>query len=219
MALYHAAVLRLIKPGANDPAINPIGAILHVDAGDAASLYYFFRDRSGGVESHFFVRKDGVVEQYRDTAVEADANLNGNSFWRNNVRYGYVSIETQGYGDGKWTPAQLVSIKALLLWLVETHGFPLQVCETPTDPGVGFHTLFGSPSEWTPVAKSCPGPARIEQFIDVLVPWMKANPASPILPMPGLRRRLRRRLRSAKNEAHKAWLRRILRIIALGPKG
>jgi hypothetical protein len=42
--------------------------------------------------------------------------------------------------------------------------------------GVGYHTLFGAPGAWTPVAKSCPGPKRKVQFHDWLVPWMKDQP-------------------------------------------
>lgn len=184
MALCPFAVKKLIKPGANDPAIKPIGAILHVDAGNAASLYEFFRDRSGGIESHFHIRKDGVIEQYRDTEFEADANYKANSFFEGGVRKGYVSIETQGLEAGQWTPEQVASIKRLLRWLNTRHGIPLRVCQSPTDPGVGYHTLFGAPSAWTPVAKSCPGPDRKVQFRRVLVPWMQRVTDQPVAPAP-----------------------------------
>jgi hypothetical protein len=220
MALYPKAVPRLINPGSNDPAIEVVGAILHVDAGNASSLYEYFRDRSGGIESHFHIRRDGVVEQYRNTGWEADANLNANSFWSDGRRNGYVSIETQGYGTGQWTPEQLESIKALLLWLSQTHGFPLRLCTSPYGGGVGFHTLFGAPSAWTPVAKSCPGPDRIKQFRDVLVPWFAeaSKPASEPLPLPEIRRRLRKRMHAAKSAERKAWLLRVIRLIRRGPK-
>jgi hypothetical protein len=164
MALYPVAKRLLIPPGSNDPRITPRVAILHVDAGNADSLYTYFRDRSGGIESHFFVKKDGTVEQYRDSDWQADANNLANDF--------AVSIETQGYGAGEWTPAQLDAIKALLLWLHQTHDIPLEPCSTWNGRGVGYHVMFGAPGPWTPVAKSCPGPDRIEQFRTVLVPWM-----------------------------------------------
>jgi hypothetical protein len=32
--------------------------------------------------------------------------------------------------------------------------------------------MWGAPSEWTPVSKTCPGKGRIAQFHDVLVPWL-----------------------------------------------
>ena len=155
---------KIIPPGANDPAITPRVAILHVDAGNAESLHTYFRDRSGGIESHFHVRRDGVIEQYRDIYHQADANHNANDF--------AVSIETQGYGEGEWTPAQIDSIKQLLTWLHRVADIPLRKVQRWDGSGVGYHVQFGAPGAWTPVAKSCPGRDRIRQFNNVLVPWM-----------------------------------------------
>lgn len=173
MAWYPKARKKEIRPGSNDPKIKVVGAILHVDAGNSSSLYTYFNGPSNGIESHFHVRKDGVVEQYRNTGYEADANYKANSFVEGGVRKGYVSIETQGLEHGEWNAKQMAAIKELLLWLSETHGFPLDKCSDPKDPGVGYHTLFGAPGPWTPVSKSCPGPDRKRQFQDELVPWMR----------------------------------------------
>lgn len=175
---YPAAKVLNIPPGANDPAIKPRLAILHVDAGNASSLYTFFRDRSGGIESHFFVRADGVVEQYRSIYFQADANLDANDF--------AVSIETQGYGAGTWNDKQIAAIKALLLWLHQEAGIPLQKVAKWDGSGVGYHTLFGAPSHWTPVAKTCPGPGRVSQFNDVLVPWFRTALAPAKKPAPAV---------------------------------
>jgi len=171
MPVYPKASRNLIPPGSNDPRITPRVAILHVDAGNNESLYTYFRDRSGGIESHFHVRRDGLVEQYRDTAYQADANYKANDF--------AVSIETQGYGEGTWSAAQLAAIKGLLRWLNEVHDIPLQKVETWDGSGVGYHVQFGAPGAWTPVAKSCPGPARIAQFESLLVPWMREASRAP----------------------------------------
>lgn len=182
MAIYPAGKLRNIPPGVNDPAIIAMGAILHVDSGNSGSLYSYFNGPSGGIESHFFIRKDGVVEQYRDTAYEADANLHANSFSKNGKLYGYVSIETQGFDKGEWNATQLDEIKKLLLWLSHTHNFPLKRCANPTDPGVGYHVMFGAPGPWTPVAKDCPGPDRVKQYNTILVPWFKNATIPPVVP-------------------------------------
>lgn len=172
MALCPFATQKLIAPGANDPRITPTQAILHVDAGGASSLFDYFLRRSGGVESHFFVKWTGEIEQYRDTDFEADAN------YRANPRA--ISIETQGFGLGKWNLRQLAAIKMLLGWLHETHpAIPLVECPGPFEPGIGYHTMWGAPSDWTPVAKSCPGPNRIIQFNDEIVPWLKAMSKPP----------------------------------------
>lgn len=43
--------------------------------------------------------------------------------------------------------------------------------DSPAKGGVGYHTMYAG---WSNVAgKVCPGPKRIDQFNDVLVPWMK----------------------------------------------
>ena len=164
MAIAPFARRRLIAPGSNDPRIHATQVILHVAVSEGASLFDFFARRSGGIESHFYITRNGVIEQYRDTSFEADANYTANCR--------AISIETQGMGSGEWTPAQLDAIKRLLMWAHDTHGIPLKVCPRHDAPGIGFHTLWGSPSPWTPVAKSCPGPDRIKQFHRDIVPWM-----------------------------------------------
>lgn len=162
------ATHKIIPPGDNDPSIRPRLAILHVDAGNAESLHAFFRDRSGGVESHFHVQRDGGLEQYRGIYDQADANNLANDF--------AVSIETQGFGTGEWTDEQLATIKRLLLWLNAEAGIPLVKCPKWDGAGVGYHVQFGAPGPWTPVAKSCPGPDRVRQYHEVLVPWLNTNP-------------------------------------------
>jgi hypothetical protein len=184
MALYSGAVKKLINPGSNDPAIIPIGVILHVDAGNSGSLYSYFKDRSGGIESHFHIPKSGKPEQYRDTSREADANYKGNSFLKDGKRYGFISVETQGLERGGWTPSQINEIKKLLAWASRTHRFPLRKCPAWNAPGVGYHVLFGAPGAWTPVSKSCPGPDRIRQFNNVLVPWFRTATAPAPTPKP-----------------------------------
>lgn len=187
MAWYQGAVKKEIRPGTNDPAITPLGFILHTDAGNSASLFNYFNGPSGGIESHFHIPKSKPVEQYRDTGFEADANLKANSFWIAGKRYGFISVETQGLAGDPWNDYQLAEIKKLLLWGRDQHPhIVLRKCPGPFSAGVGFHTLFGSPGPWTPVAKSCPGPVRIGQFNSVLVPWFAkaAAPSNPTLPNP-----------------------------------
>jgi hypothetical protein len=181
MALYPGAVKKLIAPGSTDPPIIVVGVILHVDAGNSSSLYNYFNGPSGGIESHFHIPKTKPVEQYRDTGREADANLKANSFIKNGKRYGFISVETQGLEREEWNAYQIGEIKKLLLWAHETHGVPLRRCPAWDQGGVGYHTMWGAPSQWTPVAKSCPGPARIKQFNNIIVPWLKtaATPSKP----------------------------------------
>lgn len=162
MALYPNARHRLIPPGPNDPKIKPRVLILHVDAGNAASLYHWFNGPSGGVESHFHIPKVGQVEQYRDTAYEADANTDANPF--------AISVETQGYAFGVWNDHQLAEIKALILWANRVHGIPLKVVDRWDGSGIGYHTQF--PGRWDKRGASCPGPDRKRQFREVIAPWL-----------------------------------------------
>lgn len=166
MATIPFAKQSLIRPGASDPRIEARIGILHVDAANAYDLEDYFRYRSGGIESHGHIPRDGSLFQYRDTAFQADANYRANDF--------ALSFETQGYGTGTWTDAQISMIKRVMLWCVQAHGIPLRQVSTWNDPrgGWGYHTLFGAPSPWTPVAKSCPGEDRKKQFHNILVPWM-----------------------------------------------
>jgi N-acetyl-anhydromuramyl-L-alanine amidase AmpD len=223
VALYPKAVQKLIRPGDSDPAIKVVGAILHVDAGNSESLYNYFNGPSGGIESHFHIRKDGTVEQYRDTGFEADANYKANSFYKDGGRQGFVSIETQGYGAGEWTPEQLGAIRSLLTWLATVHQFPLKKTTSSTGPGVGYHTLY--PGVWTPYAKSCPGPDRIKQFEELLVPWMNSTSRPKVSDVEHVQKSLNAARKAAriarKNQRAGRWrrLRRVIRILkALGGK-
>lgn len=164
MALYPRAKHLLIAPGSSDPRITPRVGILHVDAGNAESLHTYFRDRSGGIESHFHIPKAKPVEQYRDTNFQADANYRANDF--------AISVETQGVEFGEWNAYQVDEIKRLMLWCKEVHGIPLKVADKWDGSGWGYHIMHGSPGFWTNVNKACPGPDRIRQFKEVLVPWM-----------------------------------------------
>ncbi len=168
MARCPFAVNRLIPPGSSDPRISPRIAILHVDAGNTRDLHDYFDGPSGGIESHFQIALDGTIFQYRDTDYEADANYRANPF--------AISIETQGFGEGEWTPEQVASIKRLLIWLNQVHpAIRLAECTVWDGAGVGFHIKFGTPGYWTNVSKSCPGPNRVRQFWSIIVPWLKSG--------------------------------------------
>lgn len=175
---YPGATKHAIAPGANDPAIVPVMVILHVAVSNARSLWGFFNGPSGGIESHFYIRRDGTIEQYRSVLREADANYKANSWLAGGRRLGAVSIETQGFAGGKWTGKQIESIKAIVRWLNAEHGVPFQTVAQPLPPdlahgGVSYHTRFKA---WSNVAgKTCPGPKRIMQFVKEIRPWLDSK--------------------------------------------
>lgn len=162
------AIRKNIPPGANDPQIIPVGNVFHVRAGYGDSLYDVFQNR-GGIESHGYVRFTGVIEQYRDTTYEADAQSAGNSWVDGGVRHGLLSWETEGVCGELWTPKQIAALKYIIAATKAVHPIPLRVCPTPTSGGMGYHAMF---REWNPNNHSCPCKERIVQFHDVIVPYI-----------------------------------------------
>lgn len=162
MAICPFAVNKLLPENASQPKITPRIAIAHSAAG-RGSLYSFFKN-SSNLESHFWISEEGVIEQYIDTNTRADANLNANRF--------AISIETESSPSAteRWTEKQAAALVRLLDWICTTHNIPRALTKTWDGSGLGWHIQFGAPGPWTPVSKSCPGPARIEQFKNEIVP-------------------------------------------------
>lgn len=187
MARFRNARWRPLPENATQARIRPTQLILHSICGSDEGAYQHFL-RSSNLESHFLLDYDGTAEQAVDTEVRADANYRAN---RRPDGTGAVSVETESRVDASdpWTPAQLAWIKQTILLMHQVHGMPLRVCRSPGDPGVGYHTMFGAPSAWTPVAKSCPGAARVRQFRTVIVPWLasvRAGRPAPVRPKPAV---------------------------------
>lgn len=181
MTLCPFAAIRLLPESGTQPKITPRIAILHSAAG-RGSLYKFFRD-SSSLESHFWVSEDGLIEQYMDTNRRADANRHANGY--------AVSIETESSvaATERWAPAQAAAIVRLLDWICTEHpDVKRRQCGEPTGSGIGWHIMFGTPGPWTPVAKSCPGPARVIQARDEIIPAVAAlgtdNPYPKPIPTP-----------------------------------
>ena len=111
-----------------------------------------------------------------DTGRSADANYRAN---RRPDGTGAISIETEdnvGNPDTlPWTDAQVDTLVRLALWAARVHRIPGRRCPSPSSPGIGFHTLFGAPSAWTPVSKTCPGVVRIRQFNQTVLPAIVAG--------------------------------------------
>lgn len=185
MAIYAAAVQKPIVRNHGGVRSRTTCAVLHVDAGGAASLQGWFNNPASSASSHFYVKYDGTVEQYLDTRLIAWTQRTGNN-------YG-IGIETQGLGSGTWTSAQAASIAALLRWISKTHGISLVDMgnSKPASRGVGLHRYGCSPYRvaggdvWGPNGKICPGPDRVAQFPSVLAAANNSTPVvNPIPPKP-----------------------------------
>ena len=156
---------RPLPENRTQPALSPRTIIDHSIVGSAEGAYGYFLN-STSLESHFIVKKDGHIIQLIDTERTADANYQANGH--------AISIETEDNGDPNrdpWTKAQLESLTRLHAWLADAHDIPRRKCPTTAGGGLGYHSLFGAPSAWTPSAgKTCPGTIRIKQWNDILLP-------------------------------------------------
>lgn len=180
MARMPGAVWRPIPVSSTRPRRRTgRGICLHVAVSESSSLFGFFS--TAEVDSHFYVAKDGTIEQYVDTALVAYANRDGNST--------LISVETQGgvtNVDGEpWTPAQVAALAKLVKWAASSDGFPLQPMTNSllASRGVGYHRLGVDPYRisggelWSSsYGKVCPGAAKIRQIPQIITLAKGATP-------------------------------------------
>jgi hypothetical protein len=100
--------------------------------------------------AHFGNAVDGRLWQFLDTDHQAWAQGPGNPDW--------ISIENEGHGGDELSDAQKRNIARLIVWMLETDSVPLQVANSPSEYGLGFHSMsagWGHPM--------CPGSNIIRQ--------------------------------------------------------
>lgn len=166
--------------------------ILHVAVSEAKSLAGWFNNPAAGASSHFYVRRDGTIEQYLDLDYISWANGAGNSR--------SITVETQGGASGEWTPEQVEANVKIIRFANKHYGVPMAQMKDSkkSSRGVGYH-LLGVPANRTQkllgrsqtggelwssaVGKICPGPERVKQVPAIVkaangsvVPAGKPNP-------------------------------------------
>jgi hypothetical protein len=192
------------------PRIRPDIICVHTIVGSMASTWDGWRrDGYTGVESTLLVGGmwgadlradiDGVAWQAMDADRQADANFMGSRR--------VISIET---GDNaparpadikRWTPKQAAKLVDVIAWCCEEYRIPAvlipdtkpgrrglayhrQGCEH--SDGIGSHPGFLMPGgeRWsTSLGKECPGPVRIRQFIDEIIPAVRARLEGDDMPL------------------------------------
>jgi len=192
MAVMPGIVWLPLRDNWLQPTIRPTQIILHtaVDAPGDTDLHRYFNRLDVPVESHFWVTRHGEIVQMMDTGIRADANRLAN---RRPDGTGAISIETEDDGRPEaipWNPAQIRAIIQVVDWACDTHKIPRRRCRSHTDPGLGWHSMFGFrdginlvgavDNPWsTSRGKICPGRTRIRQIIDVIEPAVfKENPVT-----------------------------------------
>lgn len=173
MAWYPGATKMELQPESDtQPAIDPTQFIVHSIVGPwtARRTYEYWRD-STNLESHFGIGYAGDIAQYIGTETRADANAGAN---RRADGTGAISVETASNltATDLWTAKQVEELIKAGVWAHQQHGIPLRLCRTADDPGFGWHKMHDA---WNPSAHSCPGPARITQFREVVFPGIVAR--------------------------------------------
>lgn len=163
------------------PEHRPVRLIAHTNGGPGSvgTLGTYFSNQwhqtGRRVGSHFQVDTDGRVGQYIDTARA--------SFTAFAADPGSVSIETQDQGDHlqPWSAAQLAAIIRLARWIRAAHpSIPARLCPRWNGGGVAGHQSF---EQWNRNGHDCPGPVRLGQLVQWVIPAL----APPFEPAPLLR--------------------------------
>jgi hypothetical protein len=171
--------------------------VLHTAVSNASSK---FKDMNvpGNETSHFYINRQGKVEQYVDTAIRSSANFEGNP--------DCITIESwDGFGevwhDGDpvppWNDDQLDGLVTLVAWLCMTHDIPVQKVPSslPGTRGIGWHRIgidgnfpatgalrgrVKDGEHWSKsFGKLCPGDAKIRQVMKTIIPGVEKSLASP----------------------------------------
>lgn len=115
------------------------------------------------VESTFIIDYDGEILQIMPASAKADANMIASRR--------AISVEVVGTADEPYTPAQMVSCIDIARWACTEHPIARRVIPREPLSGIGWHVMFGAPGPWTTVSgKECPGPQRILQVKNVIIP-------------------------------------------------
>lgn len=127
------------------------GLVWHIAEGSYQGTISWQRNPVADVSSHFVIGLNaGEIAQMLDTTLTAWTQAAGNGHW--------VSVEFAGFATGQLTSAQFEAAAQLYAWLVEVHGIPVQLADSPSGRGLGWHGMGGAAWGGHP---GCPGPANV----------------------------------------------------------
>lgn len=176
MALYEEALLRLLPENATSPRTDPRVLIYHSIVGPGSAGYSYFLYGTNLESTFINPRSDepngNRMWQLMDTERQADANRYANPF--------AIAVETGDYGqpdNQPWDPGQCRRNIDVGIWATNHHPKIRRIrCPAWNGSGIGYHSMFGAPSPWTPAkGKTCPGKARIVQFERQILPAILAE--------------------------------------------
>jgi hypothetical protein len=131
------------------------GLLLHHACGDG-SLHGWFNNPASGVSAHFWVARDGIIEQYVDSEVVAWHAMNLNDT--------YCGVETEGCvappHAEPMTEAMVLALAVLYAEGHARHGWPNALANYDGEAGFGFHRMG--------VATDCPCDVRLARRAEIL---------------------------------------------------
>lgn len=176
MAWFSCATQKPIQHNTGG-GLSPIGAVLHQAQGNG-SLYGWFNNPAAQVSAHFWIAKDGRIEEYVSTNVVAWHGVALNA--------AYVGVETEGFAEEPLTDAQVTAFAAVMAEGHSVHGWPLVEANANGEPGLGYHRMPGSET-----STACPSDLRLSTRPEILrraggdvKPSSPAPPASAEPPKP-----------------------------------
>lgn len=132
-----------------------LGLVLHVQQGNG-SLYGYFNNPASEVSAHFWVAKDGTLEQYVDCDVVAWAEAAGNP--------NYLSVETEGFDTEPLNATQVAVLGDLLAWAAAKYNFPTTGPTAHGQKGFTQHCNPNGTPDPTWGDHTCPGTIRLGQM-------------------------------------------------------
>lgn len=191
MSWYPKATKRPIPEANSQPDIKPRGICLHTAVSNSKSLFGFWTSPgSDGVESHFYLQKEGTAEQYVGTETRADCQVDGNPYC--------ISVECWDGAGVVWTrdadipgynSAQIAWLVEFLAWAHLEHGIPLRLMRYMGDSGIGYHRQFIGPRpSFATKPRACPGNRKVAQIPGIIALANKRvaelkNPPKPPPPL------------------------------------
>lgn len=127
------------------------GLVWHIAEGSYSGTIAWQKNSIADVSSHFVIGfNPGEIAQMLDTTTTAWTQAAGNGHW--------VSVEFAGFATGQLNAVQFEAAAQLYAWLVQVHGVPVQLADTPSGRGLGWHGMGGIAWGNHP---NCPGPANV----------------------------------------------------------
>jgi len=112
------------------------GLVIHIMQGSYDGSIAWGKNPASSVSFHFATRGDGHIGQLVDTADAAWTQANGNGHW--------ISVENEGYSGTRLTDGQVDAVARIYARGVQEYGWPLQITDSPTGRGLGWHGMGGT---------------------------------------------------------------------------